>query len=194
MDSAAPSRFFSLSRSGRAGGRGSASRSAAAVPSSARRRHRQSPQQNNSNVNNNHNNQQREPVSTIGRRRGLVDLESPSPPQSRAPASAGARGRRERAIVAPSRAVSELVRAENRAASASVAEVSPPSAPPPPSPPSSEAASEQAMRLLKRMKPNELREISKAATALEKSKLEDCKKVRVRAVCVYVCMCVCSFS
>ena len=33
------------------------------------------------------------------------------------------------------------------------------------------------MRLLKRMKPNELREISKAATALEKSKLEDSKKV-----------------
>lgn len=36
------------------------------------------------------------------------------------------------------------------------------------------------MRLLKRMKPNELREISKAATALEKSKVEDSKKVCVR--------------
>eukprot|EP00752_Nemacystus_decipiens_P004796 g4364.t1 len=47
----------------------------------------------------------------------------------------------------------------------------------PPSPPSPEGASEQAMRLLKRMKPNELREISKAATALEKSKLEDSEKV-----------------
>lgn len=40
-----------------------------------------------------------------------------------------------------------------------------------------EAATDQAMRLLKRMKPNELREISKAATALEKSKVEDSKKV-----------------
>lgn len=38
-------------------------------------------------------------------------------------------------------------------------------------------ASDQAMRLLKRMRPDELRELSKAAAALEKTKLEDGKKV-----------------
>ncbi|CAM9897148.1 unnamed protein product [Ectocarpus fasciculatus] len=44
-------------------------------------------------------------------------------------------------------------------------------------PSSEEGASDQAMRLLKRMRPDELRELSKAATALEKTKLENSKKV-----------------
>ncbi|CAM9413106.1 unnamed protein product [Ectocarpus sp. 8 AP-2014] len=43
--------------------------------------------------------------------------------------------------------------------------------------PAEEGASDQAMRLLKRMRPDELRKPSKAATALEKTKLEDGKKV-----------------
>ncbi|CAN0226288.1 unnamed protein product [Scytosiphon promiscuus] len=44
-------------------------------------------------------------------------------------------------------------------------------------PTAEEGASDQAMRLLKRMRPDELREISKAASALEKTKLEDSQKV-----------------
>lgn len=45
----------------------------------------------------------------------------------------------------------------------------------------SERASAQAMKLLKRMRPNELRKISLAAMALEKSNMEDTKKVGGRA-------------
>lgn len=52
--------------------------------------------------------------------------------------------------------------------------------------PSSARVSDEAMRLLKRMRPEELREISKAANELEKAKLED--KQKVRGEVLYVCV------
>ena len=44
-------------------------------------------------------------------------------------------------------------------------------------PPTDGEASDLAMRLLKRMKPNDLRKIRKAAKVLEKTKIENMKKV-----------------
>lgn len=171
-------RVFDLSaRSGgsRSGGRGRPSRSATAALSPARRRSFGS----SSNNGNQQLSRQRGSTSTSGRRPG-IGLDAPEISRL------AARRRRGSTSISSPGAVSGQVApsAENRAASSAAAEASPrPSAPPPPSPPpSSEAASEQAMRLLKRMKPNELREISKAATALEKSKLEDSKKVRALSV------------